>query len=100
VETGMEPLMEYFFNITNTPLGVPKYADFIQIFTKFSGLKRNEFIAQALDSTVCFRTNDSTYIVDTYPGLQATLKSYLEKKSYDEIYTETERSIWSEIYLD
>lgn len=38
--------------------------------------------------------------MNTYQGKTATLKSFIKRRSYDEIYTETREDIWGEIYMD
>jgi hypothetical protein len=100
INNGIESIMEAFFNRHNQTLGIPLYLDFIEVFKMHSGLKRNQFKVQAIDHVVHFYAKEKNYEIDTYPGLKATLNDYVENDSYDEIYTETEQYIWSEIYID
>ena len=55
---------------------------------------------QPLDESIHFHTEEDVFVMDTYPGLHARLKGYVENDSYSEIYTQTESWIWSEIYVD
>ncbi len=100
IESGIEFLMEYYFNENNRNLGIASYCDFVKAFELYSGLSKNEFVSEAIDHIVLFHTKDKTFKIDTYPGLHATLKDYFKRDSYDEIYTQTERDIWSMIYED
>lgn len=100
INNGIESIMEAFFNRHNQTLGIPLYSDFVEIFKMHSGLKRNQFKVQAIDHVVHFYTKEKNYQINTYPGLKATLNDYVENNSYNEIYTETEQYIWSEIYID
>lgn len=100
INNGIESIMEAFFNRNNQTLGIPLYSDFVEIFKMHSGLRRNQFKVQAIDHVVHFYTKEKNYKIDTYPGLKATLNDYVENNSYDEIYTETEQYIWSEMYID
>lgn len=84
----------------NKELGVPAYEDFLRAFEKYSGLKREKYKAQPLDESIHFHTEDEVYVMDTYAGLHARLKGYIERKSYDEIFTQTDSWIWGEIYID
>lgn len=97
---GIENLMEFFFNNKNQKLGIPQYQDFINAFKKYTSFKEKQFIVQAIDHIVLFHVDEIIYEIDTYEGKKATLKDYLARNSYHEIYTETERYIWSQIYID
>lgn len=100
INDGIEVIMEYFFNQRNRTLRIPLYSDFIKIFKLYSGLEKNQFKTQAIDHIVYFHTKEKIYEINTYQGLTVTLNDYLESYSYDEIYTETDQYIWSEIYTD
>lgn len=97
---GLEGVAKSLFDLENKPLGVPAFDDFIKAFEKYSSLKRDQYKAQPLDESIHFHTNDEIYVMDTYQGLKARLKGYIERESYDEIYTQTESWIWREIYVD
>ncbi len=79
---------------------MPPYDEFIKAFEKFSGLNKDQYKAQPLDELIHFHTAEDVFEMDTYPGLHARLKGYVENESYDEIYTQTESWIWRKIYID
>lgn len=97
---GLDGVAKTLFNLENGPLGVPPYDDFLKAFEKHSGLKRKDYKVQPLDELIHFHTEDEVFVMDTYAGLHARLKGFVESKSYSEIYTETEAWIWGEIYID
>jgi hypothetical protein len=86
------------FNKRNSTAGVPELKYFIEAFKKYSGTEK--FDIELLDEAVLFTSNDVVYFMDTYEGRSARLKGYYERDSYDEIYTQTELSHWSDVYTD
>lgn len=99
-DSGLQSIAENLFDYYNKPRGLPECREFIQAFEKFSKLTKGQYRTDIMDTLICFHTEDKSYIMETYEGRKHTLKSFLECRSYDEIYTETDWSIWSEIYMD
>jgi hypothetical protein len=99
-EKGIDGIAERMFDYFNKDNALPKYAGFVQAFEKFSGLKKGEYKIETVDPVIHFHTKENTYEIDTYEGLTCSLKSFIEDKSYDEIFTQTNVNIWSEIYID
>jgi len=97
---GLEGISKSVFDLENKDKGVPAYDDFVKAFEKHSGLKKGEYKIQPLDELIHFHTENDEFVIDTYQGLHARLKGYVERNSYDEIYTQTESWIWSDIYID
>lgn len=97
---GLEGIAKSLFDLENTNKGVPSYDEFIKAFEKYSGLKKEQYKVQPLDELIHFHTGDDVFVLDTYQGLHARLKGYVERCGYDEIYTQTESWIWREIYND
>ncbi|WP_165760436.1 hypothetical protein, partial [Niastella populi] len=97
---GLEGIARSLFDIENKEKGVPSYDEFIKAFEKYSGLKKGEYKIQTLDELIHFHTEGEVYEMDTYQGLHARLKGYIERKSYEEIYIQTKSWIWRDIYLD
>lgn len=99
--TGIEGIARKMFDDDNKEDGIPTYDQFLQAFEKYSGLERSAYKAQTIDNIIHFHTAEGSVLeIDTYAGLIARLKSFVERRSYDEIYSETNNAIWSEIYLD
>ncbi|MDR1895629.1 MAG: hypothetical protein LBR10_02430 [Prevotellaceae bacterium] len=99
-DAGINGVTEKMFDYFNSEQNFPKYKDFIQAFEKFSKLKENDYKVETIDNIIRFHTKDKIYEMDTDEGLTARLKDFIERRAYDEICTETDRSIWSEIYID
>jgi hypothetical protein len=97
---GINGVAEKMFDYFNSGQNFPKYKDFIQAFEKFSKLKENDYKVKMIGNIIHFHTEDNIYEMDTDEGLIARLKKIIEKRSYDEICTETDENIWSEIYID
>ncbi|HEX8334565.1 MAG TPA: DUF4365 domain-containing protein, partial [Segetibacter sp.] len=91
---------EFMFNYENNENDVPKYEEFLKAFELYSKLRRGQYEAHVLGSIVHFKTKKGTFEMSTYQSLTEQLKSYIENRSYDEIYTETREDIWGYIYLD
>lgn len=97
---GLEGIAKNMFDYFNKESSLPKYEEFVQAFEKFSKLKKGNYKTKTIDNIIHFHTKDGVYEMDTYEGLTARLKDFIEKRSYDEIYTETNENIWGEIYID
>ncbi|MES2702621.1 MAG: hypothetical protein V4649_08285 [Bacteroidota bacterium] len=97
---GLDGIAKALFDLENKEAGIPLYEDFLKAFEKYTGLVKGFYKVQPLDESIHFHTEDEEYVMDTYEGLQARLKGYLERKSYVEICTQTESWIWGEIYTD
>ncbi|TGE24130.1 hypothetical protein E5K00_02640 [Hymenobacter aquaticus] len=97
---GIASIVEFVFNDYNKNNGVPAYNDFVKAFEIYSGACNENYEVKALDSIVIFKLKNESFEINTYESMKQYLKSYIEGESYDEIYTETEMRIWSEIYLD
>ena len=98
--SGIEGIARNMFDYFHKETGLPKYDEFVKAFQKFSGLKREEFRVQTVDSQVHFHTADKEYVVDTYEGMTHELKKMIENRSYDDLLLGTSPDIWNEIYLD
>jgi hypothetical protein len=99
-KSGIEGLARKMFDWENEKDGVYKYDVFIQAFEQHTGLSKEQYKAKTVGNEIYFHTEDNKYVIDTYEGLTARLKDYVERRSYDEIYCMTEHGIWSEIYKD
>lgn len=88
------------FDRENENHSLPKYNEFIQAFEKFSNLNKNDYRPQAVGQVIHFLTDDVNYEMDTYEGKTAFLKSIIDGRSYEEIYTMTNDAIWNQIYVD
>jgi hypothetical protein len=99
-DSGIEGVAKNLFNHYNKKDHIPEYDDFVKAFEKFSNLKKGEYKVEAIGSMIHFHTEDVVYEMDTYEGKTANLKFLIKNRLYDEIYTETDKSIWSHIYVD
>jgi hypothetical protein len=99
-ESGLEGIAKNMFDYFNKESELPKYDEFVQAFEKFSKLKKGEYKVETVGEVIYFHTQKQIYEMNTYEGMTSLLKSYIEKRSYNEIYTETDVNIWSEIYID
>jgi hypothetical protein len=99
-DAGINGVTEKMFDYFNGEQNLPKYKDFIQAFEKFSTLQEDDYKVETIGNVIHFHTKDRIYEMDTYEGLAVRLKGLIDKRAYDEIYTETDESIWSEIYID
>ena len=97
---GLGGISEKMFDHFNKDNNIPKYKEFILAFEKFRGLKKGDYRVKTLDTIIHFHVEKEIYEMDTYEGLTHRLKLYIKNKSYDEIFIETNESIWSNIYLD
>ncbi|MCD4746008.1 MAG: DUF4365 domain-containing protein [Bacteroidales bacterium] len=97
---GIEGVAKRMFDNDNINIGVYKYDSFIEAFEHFAGLKKEQYKTQTVGHFIQFQTDTKEYEMDTYEGKTFELKSLIEDRSYDEIYTITNENIWSEIYLD
>jgi hypothetical protein len=101
VEEGIDGIAQKLFDDENKEDGIPAYDEFIQAFEKYSGLEKGDYAASPLDNLVQFHTKKSdVFEIDTYEGLSARLKSFIDRKSYEEIQLMTDHLIWREIYID
>ncbi|GHB80129.1 hypothetical protein [Persicitalea jodogahamensis] len=69
-------------------------------FELYSNLLRGQYEAQAIDSLVHFKSKNGIFEISCYESLTYQLKSYIDNCSYDEICSETNKNIWSEICID
>jgi len=97
---GLDGIAEKLFDHLNKGSNIPKYNEFISAFEKLHRSKKGDYKVETLDTVIHFHVEKKIYEMDTYEGLICRLKSFIENKSYDEIYTETNESIWGEIYTD
>ena len=98
-ESGIEGIARKLFDDNNKKDGLPKYDEFVLAFEKYSNLKKGSYKIETVGTVIHFHTNDNIFEVDSYEGKTAFLKSIIDEKSYDEIFTETNENIWSEIYI-
>jgi len=98
--SGIKGIARKMFDLENKQSGLPKYDNFLQAFEKHSNLKKDDYKAETVGEQIHFHINDRVYQMDTYEGKTAFLRSIIDGKSYDEIYTMTNEDIWSEIYVD
>lgn len=100
-DSGIEGVARKMFDDENKQDDIPPYDAFIYAFEKHSGLVKGQYKAQTVDNLVHFYTNTGEiFEIDTYPGLSARLRDLVDRKSYDEIFTETDSDHWGEIYTD
>jgi len=98
---GMDGISELVFNDANSNLDIPKYEMFTKAFESYISIsKRDEYEVQIVSHLVNFKYKDSSYDIDTYSGKIQEIRKIIENRSYDEIYTQTNEQIWSDIYLD
>lgn len=100
INDSIENVQEFIFDYNNKDNNVPKYSDFLKAFELHCSLTRRQYEVQALGSIIHFKTKKGTLEISCYESLIEHLKSYIDNYSYDEIYTETNVHIWSEIYID
>jgi len=98
--SGIEGIARNMFNIINEKNSLPKYDEYLHAFEKYSKLKREDYEVETIGQIIHFHTKDQVYVMDTYMGKTAELKSFIERRSYSEIYTQTSEEIWSDIYID
>ncbi|MFJ1434952.1 DUF4365 domain-containing protein [Capnocytophaga canimorsus] len=100
INGNFENVQEFIFDYQNKEKGIPQYSDFLKAFEQYKQLSRNQYEAQALGSIIHFKTKEEQFEISCYESLTDHLKSYIKNYSYDEIYTQTDQNIWSEIYID
>lgn len=100
INGNIENVQEFIFDYDNRDSDVPKYRDFLKAFEFHSKLTRKQYEAQALGNIIHIKTKNGEFELSCYQSLTENLKSYIDNYSYDEIYTETNEHIWSEIYID
>lgn len=98
--SGIEGIARNMFNIINEKNGLPKYDEYLQAFEKYTNLKKGDYEIETVGTVIHFHTKEQIYEMDTYAGKEAELKSFIERRSYTEIYTQTKEGIWSDIYAD
>lgn len=98
--SGIEGIARKMFDFENEKDGLPKHDDFLRAFEKHSNLKKGDYKAETVGGQIHFHTDDEVYEMDTYEGRTAFLKSIIEGRSYEEVYTMTNEGIWSAIYID
>ena len=99
-KSGIEGIARKLFDDNNEINGLPKYDEFVLAFEKYSNLKKGSYKTETVGTAIHFHTGDNIFEVDSYEGKIAFLKSIIDGESYDEIYGETNKNIWSEIYID
>jgi hypothetical protein len=97
---GIQGIARNMFDRENEIHSLPKYDEFIKAFEKFSSLNKENYRPKTVGHVIHFLTDETDYEIDTYEGKIAFLKSIIDGKSYEEIYTMTNESIWSQIYID
>lgn len=100
VNNNIENVQEFIFDYRNSGNDVPNYSAFLKAFELHSNLSRKQYEAQALDHIIYIKTKEGAFEISCYQSLTEYLKYYIENNSYNEIYTETDEYIWSEIYVD
>jgi hypothetical protein len=100
INGSIENVQEFIFDYNNKDSDVPKYSDFLKAFELHSSIKRSQYEVHALDSIIHFKTKKDIFEISCYQSLTKYLKKYINNLRYDEIYSETNKRIWSEIYLD
>lgn len=100
INENIENVQEFIFNYNNRKNDVPKYSDFLKAFEFHSKLTRKQYEAQGLDNVIHIKTKKGEFELSCYQSLTENLKNFIDNCSYDEIYTETDEHIWSEIYID
>lgn|GEM_PF-2318489 len=96
---GIQGVSEYIFNTENKKHGIPPYQDFIKAFELFIE-KDIKYEPKIVGHLMYFKTEKEEYTINTYEGKVKELKSFVENFSTEEIYTMTNKNIWSEIYID
>ncbi len=100
INDNIENVQEFIFDYNNRENDVPSYADFLKAFEFHSKLTRKQYEAQGLGNIIHIKTKKGEFELSCYQSLTENLKSFIDNYSYDEIYTETDEHIWSEIYID
>ncbi|MES2478482.1 MAG: DUF4365 domain-containing protein [Bacteroidota bacterium] len=100
INNNIENVQEFIFNYNNRENDVPQYSDFLKAFELRSKLTRKQYEAQALDYIINIKTRKGNFEISSYQSLTEYLKNYIDDYSYSEIYTQTDKHIWSEIYID
>lgn len=99
--SGIQGIARKMFDEENTAAGIATYDQFLRAFETHAGLDSDEYEARVIDNTLEFITEEEDeYQMDTYAGLTARLKAFVEKKSCAEIASMTNKLIWSEIYTE
>lgn len=100
-DSGMEGIARKLFDDENRVDNVPPYEEFLLAFEKHSGLPPGQYQPRTVGNIVDFTTQEGRkFTLDTYQGLTARLRSFVEQRSYEEIATMTKENIWSDIYVD
>lgn len=98
---GIQGIARKIFDDENQFTGVPAYNQFLEAFVSFSGLDEEDYEVRVIDNTLEFITeSEEEYQMDTFAGLTARLRGYVDKKSHVEIATMTAREIWGTIYVE
>lgn len=100
-ESGIQGIARKMFDGENHLADVPSYDQFLRAFEKYSELENDEYEARVIDNTLEFITEDEDeFQMDTFAGLTARLKSFVDKKSHGEIAAMTDKEIWGAIYVE
>ncbi len=97
---GISGIAEFTFNYQNKDTDVPQYKEFIHAFEAHSKLRKGEYTVMPLDHIIHFKTKTEVFEISTWESQIKYLKDFINGRSYDEIYTETNMHIWGEIYID
>lgn len=99
-ELGLQGIAKMNFDLKNVESLLPTYDQFISAFRHFSGLAEDQFKATCIDSQMIIRAGEQVWEMDTFEGRVSLLQSYVEQKSYDDLYTDTHEQIWNLVYHD
>jgi len=97
---GIEGLTMRLFDEENTTKGVPTYKQFHESINHHFGEESLQHHLQPVGPNIHVTHDKCEFVVSTYEGLTDELNSYCSLDSLDEIYTMTNESHWSDIYLD
>lgn len=77
---------------------MPEY--YIKAFKQFSKAKDEDFKYAVREYGIYFHWEGQTFIVRHYDDFRADYRWYFEKRSYDEIYTETPWQLWHKMLTE
>ena len=97
---GINGIARKMFDYFHEEFDIPKYADFVAAFEKYSNLKKDEYKVETMDSSILFHTKNDVFIMDTYEGKAHELSKIINNRHYDELPIMTNINIWQEIYED
>lgn len=80
--------------------GKHQTSDYIAAFCQYAGCEENEIQIKRLDGHGVVLYNNETFMVSHYDDLVDDYRSYFERESYDEIYTQTHEGIFAQMLID